>query len=85
MRFACGTSVPLVSTAQFRVGDIFACSADTSRAARLLGYRPQVSLADGMREFVRWADGERSEDLYEKTVTELSRYGLFGKGARRAS
>jgi dTDP-L-rhamnose 4-epimerase len=80
----CGADVPILPTDQFRVGDIYACYADIRRAADLLGYRPNASLPPGMEEFVRWADGEDSKDLYDKTVAELAEYGLFG-GARRAS
>jgi dTDP-L-rhamnose 4-epimerase len=82
---ACGATVPVMHTGEFRIGDIYACYADISRATRLLGYRPRTSLPQGMRDFVRWADGENAMDLYEKTVAELSRYGLFGNSARRAS
>lgn len=32
-----------------------------------------------MGEFVRWAAGEPSENLYDKTVSELRAHGLFGQ------
>jgi UDP-glucuronate 4-epimerase len=35
-------------------GDVRATVADLRRAERELGYRPQVSIADGLRRFVRW-------------------------------
>jgi UDP-glucuronate 4-epimerase len=35
-------------------GDLSVTCADLSKAIRLLGYRPQVSIEDGVREFVAW-------------------------------
>jgi len=43
-------------------GDVPLTWADVSKAARLLGYRPQVSLEEGLRRFVEWyrtADPDR--------------------------
>ncbi len=66
---------------EFRVGDIFACYADLARAQRDLGYTPQVSLAQGMAEFVEWAAGEAFENRYDQTVRELRAHGLFGQAS----
>jgi UDP-glucuronate 4-epimerase len=38
-------------------GDMPVTCADLSKAERLLGYRPQVSLVDGVREFAEWFRG----------------------------
>lgn len=35
-------------------GDMAVTCADLSKAERLLGYRPKVALADGLRDFVAW-------------------------------
>ena len=35
-------------------GDVPLTFADTSRARELLGYRPKVSIRDGVRKFVEW-------------------------------
>jgi len=37
-----------------QVGDVPITSADISRAERILGYEPQVTLADGLNRFVEW-------------------------------
>lgn len=42
-------------TGAFRPGDIRFAVADISAAVRLLGWRPQVSLRDGIRSLVDWA------------------------------
>lgn len=81
---ACGQEALLEDKGEFRVGDIHACYADLSRAQTLLGYRPQVSLSQGIQEFVAWAGGQPVVDLYEKTVTELKNHGLFGSAAPSA-
>lgn len=64
---------------EYRVGDIFSCYADISKAEATLGYQANVSLNDGMKEFAAWAENEPSLDLYERTVNELSEHGLFGR------
>lgn len=79
---ACGREAILEDHGEFRVGDIYACYADLEKARHLLGYRPEISLDAGMREFVAWADGQRATDLYEQTVSELKRYGLFGSAGK---
>jgi UDP-glucuronate 4-epimerase len=35
-------------------GDVRATAADLTRAERVLGYRPRVPIAEGLRHFVRW-------------------------------
>jgi len=76
---ACGRSAVMEDRGEFRVGDICSCYADLERARRLLSYKPQVYLQEGMKEFAAWAKREESADLYHKTVDELKRYGLFGR------
>jgi UDP-glucuronate 4-epimerase len=39
-------------------GDMPVTCADLAKAERLLGYRPKMSLADGVREFVAWFRGQ---------------------------
>ncbi|MFH1023815.1 MAG: NAD-dependent epimerase/dehydratase family protein [Planctomycetota bacterium] len=72
-------------TGEFRVGDVRAAVADVARAREFLGYAPEMSLGDGMAEFVRWAATQESEDLYGKTVEELRRHNLLGVSQRIAS
>ena len=79
-------TVPFEDRGEFRVGDVFACVADLERAAAQLGYRPTVDLDEGMREFAAWAAGQDATDGYDKTVAELSQYGLFGAaGPKKAN
>ncbi len=76
---ACAITPRLEDRGEFRVGDINSCYADLKQAVQLLGFRPQMSLKDGMEEFVEWAQEQKSTDLYQTTVDELQRHGLFGR------
>lgn len=78
---AAGVPADLADTGEFRVGDIRSCVADISRARRLLGYEPRVSLEAGLAEFAAWAATQESVDLYPRTIEELSGHGLFGRAA----
>lgn len=40
--------------AEPRVGDIMRCSADISKAEKLLGFRPRIRLEDGLSSLVKW-------------------------------
>jgi dTDP-L-rhamnose 4-epimerase len=61
---------------QYRTGDIRHCFADISKARRLLGYEPQVSLADGLRELAAWLDGQAATDRTDSAYRELAERGL---------
>lgn len=76
---AMGRDLQFQDHGEFRVGDIHACVADLAQTRKLLGYEPKTSLEVGMREFVAWAQGQQSADLYEKTVEELKTFGLFSQ------
>ena len=43
-------------------GDVPITHADVSKAKRLLGYDPKVSLEEGIESFVRWYADQRSQD-----------------------
>jgi dTDP-L-rhamnose 4-epimerase len=68
--------LPPEITRKFRAGDIRHCFADISLAAEVLGYRPQVSLAQGLDELVEWMLGQQAFDRVEVASAELARRGL---------
>ncbi len=45
---------PLIEYLPAQPGDVPITFADVSKAARILGYAPQVPIADGLRRFVAW-------------------------------
>ncbi|MFL6695099.1 MAG: NAD-dependent epimerase/dehydratase family protein, partial [Ramlibacter sp.] len=61
---------------KYRVGDIRHCFADISKAQRVLGYQPQVSLDDGMAELAAWLEGQAAVDRVAQASAELSARGL---------
>ena len=63
-------------TNQARVGDIRNCFADISKAQRVLGYRPKISLEAGLTSLSEWLEGRMDEDRSELAERELRRHGL---------
>ncbi|GHH46872.1 NAD-dependent epimerase/dehydratase family protein [[Pseudomonas] boreopolis] len=63
-------------TGNFRAGDIRHCFADIALARELLGYRPQVTLEEGMTELVAWIREQTAVDRIDAAVEELARRGL---------
>lgn len=61
---------------RWRVGDIRHCFADIGRAHRLLGYRPRVSLAQGLAELGAWLADQEPVDRVDQARRELEERGL---------
>ncbi|HEX4696338.1 MAG TPA: SDR family NAD(P)-dependent oxidoreductase [Candidatus Udaeobacter sp.] len=59
-----------------RVGDIRNCFADVSRARKILGYKPRVSLEEGLAELADWLGGQIAIDRVDHAARELSLRGL---------
>ncbi|RPE81127.1 NAD-dependent epimerase/dehydratase family protein [Vulcaniibacterium tengchongense] len=68
--------LPPEITGKYRAGDIRHCYADISLAQQVLGYRPQVTLSDGLEELVDWIVGQNAYDRVEAAAQELARRGL---------
>ncbi|OGD52694.1 nucleoside-diphosphate sugar epimerase [Candidatus Bathyarchaeota archaeon RBG_13_38_9] len=58
---------------EYRKGDIRHCYADISKAQKLLDFKPNVTLEDGLTELAEWAKthGWNVTDLFEKALKEL--------------
>ncbi len=63
-------------TGKYRVGDIRHCFADISHARRVLGFKPRVTLSDGLRELASWLEGQVAEDNVAAARAELASRGL---------
>jgi dTDP-L-rhamnose 4-epimerase len=61
---------------KYRAGDIRYCYADISKARRLLGYQPSVTLADGIEELIGWIRQQTAEDKVDSAAAELAARGL---------
>jgi dTDP-L-rhamnose 4-epimerase len=63
-------------TNRYRRGDIRHCFADITTARTVLGYRPAVSLQDGLANIASWVAGQSADDRVEQAAAELSARGL---------
>jgi dTDP-L-rhamnose 4-epimerase len=63
-------------THKYRVGDIRHCFADIAKARAVLGYAPQVTLADGLAELAAWLEGQAAVDRVAQASAELAARGL---------
>jgi len=63
-------------TKQYRVGDIRHCFADIAKAETMLGYKPEVTIEEGMAELAEWLKGETAEDRVVTMQNELVARGL---------
>ena len=61
---------------RFRAGDIRHCFADIGRAREALGYRPEVTLDQGLAELAEWLATQVADDRVEVANGELDRRGL---------
>jgi len=68
---------PYISN-KFRKGDIRHCYADTTKAQKLLNYKPSITLKKGLTELSQWAEthGWAAIDLFEKALKELKKKDL---------
>ncbi|MBV8664229.1 MAG: NAD-dependent epimerase/dehydratase family protein [Hyphomicrobiales bacterium] len=66
---------PLI-TAKYRVGDIRHCYADINAARRILGYRPKITLQEGVMELAEWLAGQLANDRVPEARRALEARGL---------
>jgi dTDP-L-rhamnose 4-epimerase len=71
-----GKSIEPSITGKYRVGDIRHCVADLTRADVMLGYRPSVTLEDGMIELAEWLRDQAADDRVADANRELMSRGL---------
>ena len=65
-------------TGDFRIGDIAHNKADISKAEKMLGFEPNVSLEDGLKSFCSWVVGQDKDSSgYEKSLPEMEKAGMF--------
>jgi dTDP-L-rhamnose 4-epimerase len=72
------SSSQVTVTGAFRTGDIRHNCASVERLRATLGFVPSRQFADGLREFLAWASGERLEERnYEQSLEEMRKAGLM--------
>jgi len=63
-------------TGDYRLGDVRHCFADIDLARRVLGYEPQVELADGLLELAAWLQAEAAVDAVRDLRPAWTQRGL---------
>lgn len=77
-----GCRIPVRVSGQFRVGDIRHNFADLTKIHATLGFRPSVTIEEGLRRFIDWVrEQESGVDRYDESLRELAAKGLFKGGA----
>ncbi len=76
LREALGARVEPEIVQQSRAGDIRHCYADIAKIQRRLGFRPSMSLREGIPDLVAWAKGAEAVDRVEQALQELTARGL---------
>ena len=71
-----GKDIDTEITGTYRVGDIRHWFPDISRAKEILGYRPRVTLEDGVRDLAGWLDQQTAHDRFNEMREELTSRGL---------
>lgn len=66
-----GSDVAAQITGEYRTGDIRHCFADIDAARRVLGFTPQVSLEQGLRELAPWLASQSAVDRVDQARSEL--------------
>jgi dTDP-L-rhamnose 4-epimerase len=71
-----GKGLPPQISGKYRAGDIRHCFADISQAREILGYRPRVTLDQGLAEVAAWLEGQIALDRVAEASAELAARGL---------
>lgn len=73
---ALGSNIPPRLSGSCRAGDIRHCFADIGKARRLLGFVPEVSFEQGLRELTAWLEHQTAIDRVAEARAELEARGL---------
>jgi dTDP-L-rhamnose 4-epimerase len=73
---ALGVPIEPEVTGECRVGDVRHCFPDIGAARAVLGFRPKVPLATGLKKLVGWLDGRSAVDRVGEARAALASRGL---------
>lgn len=78
LRDSYGSLSKLNITGDFRIGDIAHNMADMRLTEKLLNFKPETNLAEGLEDFSKWVRLEGGKSLqYEESLNEMKQAGLF--------
>lgn len=63
---------------KYRAGDIRHCFSDISRIRSHLGFEPEMSFEEGMKDLVEWLSAQKADDHLQDALTELEKRHLTG-------
>jgi dTDP-L-rhamnose 4-epimerase len=72
----CSKNITPEISGKYRTGDIRHCFADITKIKNQLGFRPSVSLEEGLMELVKWGENKTSPDKWLIAQDELIRKKL---------
>lgn len=72
------SSVPIMITGNYRIGDIRHNYADLTKITNELGFIPKIDFKTGLKKFTDWVNTQEIEpSLYDISIQELKEKGLF--------
>ena len=75
--------VPIEICGKYRVGDIRHAWADMRKIQEKLGFKPMISIREGLKDFVAWVNEQPPpEDRYASMEKEMIDRGLLGRAGR---
>jgi len=78
-----GSKSRISITGDFRMGDIAHNKADISKAKRILGFSPKITLEEGLASFCSWVAAQGGKNIgYEKSLSEMEKTGLFVRNTK---
>lgn len=72
-----GKTIEPEITQTFRTREVRHCTADISKAKRLLGWEPQWTFERGMQDLMAWGEKEEAKDMSDQAQKELLARGLL--------
>jgi dTDP-L-rhamnose 4-epimerase len=73
-----GIDVPVTISGNYRLGDIRHNYADLTKIKTKLGFMPQFSFEQGLKQFTNWVDKQEvQQDNYAKSIEEMKAKGLY--------
>ena len=73
-----GIDVPVTISGNYRLGDIRHNYADLTKIKNKLGFEPQFSFEQGLKQFTNWVEKQEvQQDNYAKSIEEMKAKGLY--------
>ena len=63
-------------TGKIRKLDVKHCFADITKIKKLLGWNPTIRFEEGLKEVLKWSEGEKAEDKLDFALSQLEKRGL---------